>query len=224
MPTRAPPEIVPKQSPLLLWEVPTIQAMQITTLHCPPTPQTVSITPPLWEVPTKQTQWVIPTAALFPRPIEPHRDAERLQLGGQTLCWWDSQKGAVPNHHRGPKPKGRSRLKKGWRSPLPTFPTRHRPQGPRCFLTGRGLWGTGSVVSPATKPAGDRSQRLSTTKWWRPLSFSGTLEGSGQTEEILTSSLVNSSQKWYAFRKLNWNSHPNLKHTYVTTMTATTEP
>ena len=44
-----------------------------------------------------------------------------------------------------------------------------------------------SVVSPATKPAGHRPQRLSTTKWWRPLSFSGTLEGSGQTEEILTS-------------------------------------
>ena len=34
-----------------------------------------------------------------------------------------------------------------------------------------------SVVSPATKAAGDRPQRLSTTKWWRPLSFSGTLEG-----------------------------------------------
>ena len=43
------------------------------------------------------------------------------------------------------------------------------------------------VVSPATKPAGDRPQRLSSAKWWRPLSFSGTLEGSGQTEEILTS-------------------------------------
>ena len=42
-------------------------------------------------------------------------------------------------------------------------------------------------VSPATKPAGDRPQRLSSTKWWRPLSFSVTLEGSGQTEEILTS-------------------------------------
>ena len=37
------------------------------------------------------------------------------------------------------------------------------------------------VVSPATKPAGDRPQRLTNMKWWRPLSFSGTLEGSGQT-------------------------------------------
>ena len=43
------------------------------------------------------------------------------------------------------------------------------------------------VVSPATKPAGDQPQRLSSTKWWRPPSFSGTLEDSGQTEEILTS-------------------------------------
>ena len=43
------------------------------------------------------------------------------------------------------------------------------------------------VVSPATKPAGDRPKRFSSMKWWRPLSFSGTLEGSGQTEEILTS-------------------------------------
>ena len=43
------------------------------------------------------------------------------------------------------------------------------------------------VVYPATKPAGDRPQPLSSAKWWRPLSFSGTLEGSGQTEQILTS-------------------------------------
>ena len=78
------------------------------------------------------------------------------------------------------------------------------------------------VVSPATKPAGDRPQRLSSMNWWRPLSFSGTLEGSGQTEEILPSLWVNSSQKWYTFRKLNWSSHPNLKHTNVPTMTATT--
>ena len=80
------------------------------------------------------------------------------------------------------------------------------------------------VVSFATKPAGDRPQRLSSMKWWRPLSFSGVLEGSGQTEETLTSWLVNSSQKWFAFRKLNWSSHPNLKHSNVPTMTATTEP
>ena len=43
------------------------------------------------------------------------------------------------------------------------------------------------VVSPATKQAGDRPQRLSSTKWWWALSFSGTLKVSGQTEEILTS-------------------------------------
>ena len=148
MPTRAPPEMVPKQSPLLLWEVPTNQALQITTLNCPPTPQMVSITPPLWEVPTKQTQWVIPTAALFPRPIEPHRQVQR----GSNSVAKPSANGTARKGQcqitRGPKPKGRSRLKKGWRSPLPTFPTRHRPQGPKCFLTGRGLWGTGKVLYP----------------------------------------------------------------------------
>ena len=148
MPTRAPPEMVPKQSPLLLWEVPTNQALQITTLHCPPTPQTVSITPPLWEVPTKRIQWVIPTAALFPRPIEPHRQRCReAPTRWPNPLLMGQPEGAVPNHHRSPKLKGRSRLK-GWRSPLPTFPTRHRPQGPRCFLTGRGLWGTGKALYP----------------------------------------------------------------------------
>ena len=175
--TLTPPKMVSKQPPHLLWEVPTAQALRVTAPHCPPTPQAVSITPPLWEVPTQQPLWEMPTASLFPRPIGLHRQKHR-----QAPTPWP----------RSPKPKGRSRVKKGQRSPLPTFPIRHRPQGPtprtKVLLDRSGPVGNRQgVVSPATKPAGDLPQRLSSAKWWRPLFFSGTLEGSGQTEEILTS-------------------------------------
>ena len=127
----------------------------------------------------------VPTATLFPRPIEPHR--QRLQLRGQTLCWCDSQKGWCQITTEAPN-QGKKSFKERVEITPSDIPNQAPTPRTKVPLDRSGPVGTRQgVLSPATKPAGDRPQRFSSTKWWRPLSFSGTLVGSGQTEEILTS-------------------------------------
>ena len=178
-----------KQSPHLLLEVPTAQALRVTAPHCPPTPQAVSITPPLWEVPTPQPLWEMPTATLFPRPIRPHR--QKLTRGPNSLAKPSADLTARKAGAKSPQ-KPHSQGKKSYKERVEITPSFIPNQAPtpktKVLLDQSGPRGTRQgVVSPATKPTGDRPQRLSSMKWWRPLSFSGTLEGLGQTEEILTS-------------------------------------
>ena len=116
-----------------------------------------------------------------------------MQRGSNSMAkrWCQTDATARRGGAKSPQ-KPQTQGKKSFKERVEITPSYISNQAPtprtKVFLDRSGPVGTRQgVVSPARKPAGDRPQRLSSTKWWRPLSFSGMLEGSGQTEEILTS-------------------------------------
>ena len=142
----------------------------------------------------------------------------RRQLPDQILVN-STASGAGANAQ--PQTHSRTHQLSKWTAPvIPSFiPTQALTPRTKVLLDRSGLEREKrGLVSPATKLAGDRPQRASSKKWWRPPSSNGTSEGLGQTEGILTSILMS-----YAFRKRNWTTHPIRKHTSVPTMTASTK-
>ena len=108
-----------------------------------------------------------------------------LQKGPNPLAKSSTGKVNSPQE----QPYTRSHQSKGRVDIAPSFiPTQALTPRTKVLLDRSGPGGNRQGgVSPATKQAGDRPQRLSSMKWWRPISFNGTLEGLDQTEEILTS-------------------------------------